>query len=86
MWASESPRYLLETSREVEALAVYQRLHRMNKARTQYGLTELELPGRSAYRDRQVSPSTNILNQGLESVSIIIYIHRSNEMESIWSV
>ncbi|KAJ8976687.1 hypothetical protein NQ317_018200 [Molorchus minor] len=71
VWASESPRYLLEASREVEALAVYQRLHRLNKARTQYGLTELELPGRSAYRDRPLSPSRNVLNHGLDTVSRI---------------
>jgi MFS family permease len=69
IWASESPRYLLEASREVEALAVYQRLHRLNKARTQYGLTELELPGRSAYRERPMSPSRNLFGHGLESVS-----------------
>ncbi|XP_031329329.1 synaptic vesicle glycoprotein 2B-like isoform X2 [Photinus pyralis] len=67
VWASESPRYLLEASREVEALAVYQRLHRLNKARTQYGLTELELPGRSAYRDRPVSPSRNVISHGLST-------------------
>nr|CAI5860033.1 unnamed protein product [Callosobruchus analis] len=67
IWASESPRYLLEASREVEALAVYQRLHRLNKARTQYGLTELELPGRAAYRDRPASPTRNVLNQGVET-------------------
>lgn len=68
IWASESPRYLLEASREVEALAVYQRLHRLNKARTQYGLTELELPGRSAYRDRPVSPSRNVFRHGVDTV------------------
>ncbi|KAF5270225.1 hypothetical protein FQA39_LY08439 [Lamprigera yunnana] len=67
VWASESPRYLLEASREVEALAVYQRLHRLNKARTQYGLTELELPGRSAYRDRPVSPSRNVFAHGFNT-------------------
>ncbi|CAH1364203.1 unnamed protein product, partial [Tenebrio molitor] len=67
IWASESPRYLLEASREVEALAVYQRLHRLNKARTQYGLTELELPGRSAYRERPMSPSRSLFGHGLES-------------------
>ncbi|XP_023311112.1 synaptic vesicle glycoprotein 2B-like [Anoplophora glabripennis] len=67
IWASESPRYLLEASREVEALAVYQRLHRLNKARTQYGLTELELPGRNAYRDRPLSPSRNIFSHGIGS-------------------
>lgn len=68
IWTSESPRYLLEASREVEALEVYQRLHRLNKARTQYGLTELELPGRSAYRERPISPSTNVFSHGIETV------------------
>ncbi|XP_030760231.1 synaptic vesicle glycoprotein 2B-like isoform X2 [Sitophilus oryzae] len=67
MWASESPRYLLEASREVEALAVYQRFHKLNQSKTQYGLTELELPGRSAYRDRPSSPTRNIVSQGLYS-------------------
>ncbi|KAG5888000.1 hypothetical protein JTB14_016624 [Gonioctena quinquepunctata] len=66
-WASESPRYLLEASREVEALAVYQRLHRLNNTRTQYGLTELELPNRSAYRERQISPTRNIIKKGVAS-------------------
>ncbi|CAG9813745.1 unnamed protein product [Phaedon cochleariae] len=66
IWASESPRYLLEASREVEALAVYQRLHRLNNSRTQYGLTELELPGRSAYRER-MSPTRNIIKHGVNS-------------------
>lgn len=68
LWASESPRYLLEASREVEALAVYQRLHRLNKTRTQYGLTELELPGRNAYPERPMSPTRSIFSQGLDSV------------------
>ncbi|KAF7267284.1 hypothetical protein GWI33_019474 [Rhynchophorus ferrugineus] len=63
IWTSESPRYLLEASREVEALAVYQRLHKLNKTRTQYGLTELELPSRSAYRDRPSNPTRNIVSQ-----------------------
>ncbi|XP_017772502.1 PREDICTED: synaptic vesicle glycoprotein 2B-like [Nicrophorus vespilloides] len=68
IWTSESPRYLLEASREVEALEVYQRLHRLNKSRTQYGLTELELPGRAAYRDRPASPSRNVLRHGFDTV------------------
>lgn len=72
IWTSESPRYLLEASREVEALEVYQRLHRLNKSRTQYGLTELELPSRSAYRDRPSSPSRNVFRHGLDTVSIFI--------------
>lgn len=71
MWTSESPRYLLEASREVEALEVYQRLHKLNKSRTQYGLTELELPSRSAYRDRTNSPSRNVISHGFITVSIL---------------
>lgn len=67
VWTSESPRYLLEASREVEALAVYQKLHRLNKARTIYGLTELELPPRNAYRERP-SPTRNFFNEGFASV------------------
>lgn len=69
IWASESPRYLLEASREVEALEVYQRLHRLNKSRTQYGLTELELPGRNAYRDKPMNSSRNLFRQGFDLVS-----------------
>ncbi|XP_060529867.1 synaptic vesicle glycoprotein 2C-like [Cylas formicarius] len=65
LWASESPRYLLEASREVEALAVYQRLHKLNKTRTQYGLTELELPGRSAYRETSPTSPGNLLTDGV---------------------
>lgn len=68
IWTSESPRYLLEASREVEALEVYQRLHRLNKSRTQYGLTELELPGRSAYRDRPASPGRNAVRSWIDTV------------------
>nr|XP_023030215.1 synaptic vesicle glycoprotein 2B-like isoform X2 [Leptinotarsa decemlineata] len=67
IWAPESPRYLLEASREVEALAVYQRLHGLNSSKKKYGLTELELPARSAYRDRQVSPTKSIINNGVAS-------------------
>lgn len=73
LWASESPRYLLEASREVEALEVYQRLHRLNKSRTQYGLTELELPGRNAYRDKPINTSRNVFRQGFDVVSKMLY-------------
>lgn len=68
IWTSESPRYLLEASREVEALEVYQRLHRLNKVSTQYGLTELELPSRNAYREQPTNPSTNVFHHGFETV------------------
>ncbi|KAK9872516.1 hypothetical protein WA026_017983 [Henosepilachna vigintioctopunctata] len=72
IWTSESPRYLLEASREVEALAVYQRLHKLNNMRTQYGMTELELPGRSAYRDRPTSPGRNIFKHYFTSFQEVI--------------
>ncbi|KAL3287601.1 hypothetical protein HHI36_002069 [Cryptolaemus montrouzieri] len=72
IWTSESPRYLLEASREVEALAVYQRLHKLNNMRTQYGMTELELPGRSAYRDRPTSPGKNIFKHYFTSFQEVI--------------
>ena len=69
---SESPRYLLEAAREMEALEVYQKLHKMNKSRTQYGLTELELPGRSAYRERPNNTSRNAIRVSYDVVSIYL--------------
>lgn len=44
-WLPESPRYLLENGREVEALQIYQKIYRSNRIRGGYSLTELELPG-----------------------------------------
>ncbi|KAI4467048.1 synaptic vesicle glycoprotein 2 [Holotrichia oblita] len=67
IWTSESPRYLLEASREVEALEVYQKLHKINRSRTQYGLTELELPGRNAFREKPRNTSRNVLALGIDS-------------------
>ncbi|KRT84537.1 hypothetical protein AMK59_163, partial [Oryctes borbonicus] len=67
IWTSESPRYLLEASREVEALEVYQKLHKINRSRTQYGLTELELPGRNAFREKPRSTSRNVITIGIDS-------------------
>lgn len=51
----ESPRYLLENNREVEALSIYQRIYRQNRSRGGYSLTELELP--ALRNHRQVSSS-----------------------------
>lgn len=65
----------MEASREVEALQVYQRFHRLNKARTQYGLTELELPSRSAYRERPVSPARTAFGHGVDTVNIFLILH-----------
>lgn len=45
LWFSESPRYLLDCEREVEALQVYQRIFQSNKVTNASCLTELELPG-----------------------------------------
>ncbi|KDR10619.1 synaptic vesicle glycoprotein 2B-like [Zootermopsis nevadensis] len=47
----ESPRYLLEAGREVEAMMVYQRIYKTNNmhnpaAHAQYQLSELELPSK----------------------------------------
>lgn len=70
IWTSESPRYLLEASREIEALEVYQKLHKINRSRTQYGLTELELPGRNAFREKPRNTSRNVLALGIDSVSM----------------
>lgn len=72
IWASESPRYLLEASREVEALEVYQRLHKLNQTRTKYGLTELELPSRSAYREKPLSPRRNVFSNNFSSFHEVI--------------
>uniref|UniRef100_A0A336N197 CSON009553 protein n=1 Tax=Culicoides sonorensis TaxID=179676 RepID=A0A336N197_CULSO len=52
-WLSESPRWLLENGREVEALGVYQNIYKTNRARGGYTLTELELPGP---RFRHITP------------------------------
>ncbi|GBP89907.1 Synaptic vesicle glycoprotein 2C [Eumeta japonica] len=58
IWTPESPRYLLEVGREVDAMSVYQGIHAGNKIRVcgkkqetnsgdaDYRLSELELPGK----------------------------------------
>lgn len=50
LWTHESPRYLLQWGREVEALTIYQRMHASNRWRacgqTRAGVGELELPGK----------------------------------------
>lgn len=53
----ESPRYLLENNREVEALSIYQRIYRQNRPRGGYTLTELELP---ATRPNRIPPASVI--------------------------
>lgn len=54
-WLPESPRYLLENGREVEALQIYQKIYRSNRTRGGYSLTELELPGA---RHRHQAPAS----------------------------
>ncbi|XP_015602598.1 synaptic vesicle glycoprotein 2B isoform X2 [Cephus cinctus] len=54
----ESPRYLIEAGRDVEAMMVYQRIYKRNNARkgatgAQYQLSELELPSK---RPRGLAP------------------------------
>ncbi|XP_043224835.1 synaptic vesicle glycoprotein 2C-like isoform X2 [Amphibalanus amphitrite] len=62
----ESPRFLLEVGREIEAMRVYQRIYKWNHSdpSAQYSLTELELPKqRTAYRDSAPPPNTAILSR-----------------------
>ncbi|XP_077286137.1 synaptic vesicle glycoprotein 2B-like isoform X2 [Arctopsyche grandis] len=72
IWIHESPRYLLECGREVEALMIYQRIYKKNRSRTGgnagggvgggsggggYQLSELELPSkRPHHRQPPVAP------------------------------
>ncbi|XP_063699909.1 synaptic vesicle glycoprotein 2C-like isoform X3 [Culicoides brevitarsis] len=61
-WLSESPRWLLENGREVEALGVYQNIYKTNRARGGYALTELELPGS---RFRHISPPSVLADMAI---------------------
>ncbi|KAH8023299.1 hypothetical protein HPB51_011742 [Rhipicephalus microplus] len=56
----ESPRFLLEMGRDVEAMCVYQQIFKMNhsnKPGVEYQLSELELPGRRAFHG--IPPAVN---------------------------
>ncbi|KAK2577228.1 hypothetical protein KPH14_003374 [Odynerus spinipes] len=60
----ESPRYLVEAGRDVEAMMVYQRIYKKNNARkgaagAQYQLSELELPTKRPRGLAPPSPSTH---------------------------
>ncbi|XP_064462331.1 synaptic vesicle glycoprotein 2C-like [Ornithodoros turicata] len=60
MFLPESPRFLLEVGRDVEAMFVYQQIFKMNhtnKPAAEYQLTELELPGRRAFHG--IPPAAN---------------------------
>jgi VNT family MFS transporter (synaptic vesicle glycoprotein 2) len=65
-WLPESPRYLLENSREVEALTIYQKIYRNNRPRGGYALTELELPGTRSHR----SIPTSVLQEMANSIGM----------------
>ncbi|KAF0300720.1 Synaptic vesicle glycoprotein 2B [Amphibalanus amphitrite] len=86
----ESPRFLLEVGREIEAMRVYQRIYKWNHSdpSAQYSLTELELPKqRTAYRDSAPPPNTAILSR-LLSLADRTPIFRTEEplwfLETAW--
>lgn len=67
-WLPESPRYLLECGREVEALAVYQRIYRNNKVPGGCALlTELEMP---AVRNPRHSQPASVLAGMAHSINM----------------
>ncbi|XP_053696577.1 synaptic vesicle glycoprotein 2C-like [Sabethes cyaneus] len=65
-WLPESPRYLLENSREVEALTIYQKIYQSNRTRGGYALTELELPGTRTHRNLP----TSVLQEMATSIAL----------------
>lgn len=65
-WLPESPRFLLENGREVEALQIYQKIYRNNRTRGGYSLTELELPG---VRRRTTAPPS-VLAEMAQSINL----------------
>ncbi|XP_011861460.1 PREDICTED: synaptic vesicle glycoprotein 2B-like isoform X2 [Vollenhovia emeryi] len=73
----ESPRYLIEAGRDVEAMMVYQRIYKRNNARkgatgTQYQLSELELPTKRPRGLAPPSPSnhTSVLADIIYSIEM----------------
>lgn len=71
LFFSESPRYLLENNREVEALSIYQAIYQSNRSKGNYSMTELELPGT---RYRQPTSHSVLLGMmmSIELVSLLI--------------
>ncbi|RZF42391.1 hypothetical protein LSTR_LSTR004199 [Laodelphax striatellus] len=55
VFLSDSPRYLLESGRDVEAMMVYQEIFQKNSKKGQYQLSELELPGPTQSSNRSHS-------------------------------
>jgi MFS transporter, VNT family, synaptic vesicle glycoprotein 2 len=70
-WLPESPRYLLEAGREVEALSIYQKIYRSNRTRGGYSLTELELPGARGHRQ---NPPTSVLAGMAHSINLVSFL------------
>lgn len=73
----ESPRYLVEAGRDVEAMMVYQRIYKKNNARrgatgAQYQLSELELPTKRPRGLAPPSPSnhTSVLADIIYSIQM----------------
>lgn len=73
----ESPRYLIEAGRDVEAMMVYQRIYKKNNARkgatgAQYQLSELELPTKRPRGLAPPSPSnhTSVLADIMYSIEM----------------
>ncbi|KYN14381.1 Synaptic vesicle glycoprotein 2B [Trachymyrmex cornetzi] len=73
----ESPRYLIEAGRDVEAMMVYQRIYKKNNARkgatgAQYQLSELELPTKRPRGLAPPSPSnhTSVLADIIYSIEM----------------
>lgn len=73
-WLPESPRWLLQAGREVEALSVYQKIYRENRVRGEYTLTELELPGPRQQRHHIPPTVLSGMIHGFKSVSSIFLI------------
>ncbi|XP_039297446.1 synaptic vesicle glycoprotein 2C-like isoform X2 [Nilaparvata lugens] len=55
VFLAESPRYLLESGRDVEAMMVYQKIFQRNSKKGQYQLSEIELPGPTQSSNRSHS-------------------------------
>nr|CAD7405370.1 unnamed protein product [Timema poppensis] len=94
----ESPRYLLEAGREVEAMMVYQRIYKTNNmhnpaAHAQYQLSELELPSKRPTgrgMSSPPSPGKSVLADMTYSIEMVCihshstYIHYRYYGLTIW--
>ncbi|XP_067123934.1 synaptic vesicle glycoprotein 2C-like [Centruroides vittatus] len=69
----ESPRFLLEIGRDVEAMFVYQRIFKINnghKPGVEYQLSELELPTRRCNHNRQSAVGKGIFTEFFEALEM----------------